>query len=54
VAPPARPPRRGPCSCAGPRRAAVSGTSRCLRGATKQDINIPSKLRRVLKEPQIE
>jgi hypothetical protein len=24
--PPARPPRRGPCSCAGPRRAAVLGT----------------------------
>jgi hypothetical protein len=30
---PARPPRREPFSCAGPRRAAVPGTSRCPHGA---------------------
>jgi hypothetical protein len=44
------PPRCGPCSCSSPRHAAVSGTSRFLRGATKQDVNIPSEPRYVLKE----
>jgi hypothetical protein len=40
VAPPAHPPRRGLCSCTGPRRAAVPGTSRCLHGTAQQDENI--------------
>jgi hypothetical protein len=35
LVPPAHPPHHGPCSCAGPCRAAVSGTSRCPRGAKK-------------------
>jgi hypothetical protein len=39
-APLACPLRRGPCSCAGPRRAVVPGTSRCPRGATKQEVEI--------------
>jgi hypothetical protein len=34
---PARPPRRGPCSCAGPRHVVVPGTSRCPRDDEKQD-----------------
>jgi hypothetical protein len=50
---PTRLPRREPCSCTNPRRATVPGTSRCLRGAAKQDINISAEPRRVLKEPQI-
>jgi hypothetical protein len=40
---PARPRRRGPCSCAGPRRIVVSGTSRCPRGAKIQDVEIQSE-----------
>jgi hypothetical protein len=53
LAPPARLPRRGPCSCAGPHRTAVPSTSRCPRGAAKQDVNISSEPRRVLTETQI-
>jgi hypothetical protein len=50
---PARRPRRGPCNCAGPRRAAVLGTSRYPHGAKKQDAQTPSEPRRVLTETQI-
>jgi hypothetical protein len=53
LVPPARPPHRRPCSCAGPRRAAVPGTSRCPRDAKKQDAYTPSEPRRVLTETQI-
>jgi hypothetical protein len=49
----AHPPRHEPCSCAGPRRAAMPGTSRCPRGAAKQDVNTPSEPRRVLTETHI-
>jgi hypothetical protein len=38
VVPPALPPRYGLCSCAGLRRAAVPGTSRCLHGVARKDI----------------
>jgi hypothetical protein len=54
MAPPAHPPRCGLCSCAGLRRAAIPGTSRCLRDAARKDVHIASEPRRILKELQIE
>jgi hypothetical protein len=52
VVPLSRPPRHGSYSCAGPRCAAASSTSRCLLGVAKQDVS-PSGPRSVLTKTQI-